>query len=68
MQQSEVVTLTESEVARRLNVSVSGLRKWRREKQGPRFVRIGRRLIRYRERDLWIWLEENAAVERAASK
>ena len=52
----EDVILTESEAARRLGVSVSGLRKWRREQTGPQFIRIGR-LIRYSLDDLQGWLE-----------
>ena len=48
--------LTEAETARRLGISVSGLRKWRREGQGPRFIRLGSRLIRYSVPDLDAWL------------
>jgi len=54
---SEVVT--ESEAARRLGMSSSGLRKWRNEGTGPRFVRCGR-LVRYLARDLEAWLDTHA--------
>ena len=50
------IIVSESEAARRLDVSVSGLRKWRRERSGPQFIRIGR-LIRYSLDDIQIWLE-----------
>ncbi len=50
--------LTESETARRFGVSVGGLRKWRREGQGPNFIRLGR-LIRYSVPDLEEWLIAN---------
>ena len=42
--------LTEREVAELLRVSVSGVRKWRLQRTGPRFVKIGR-LVRYHRRD-----------------
>ena len=59
MQQTISVTdvLTELEAASRLGVSISGLRKWRNGGTGPKFVRLGR-LIRYRVRDLEIWLND----------
>jgi predicted DNA-binding transcriptional regulator AlpA len=56
METVQDLLLTESETARRLGVSVSGLRKWRREGQGPRFIRLGSRLIRYSVPDLDAWL------------
>lgn len=47
---------TEQEAARALHVSVSLLRKWRREGKGPKFVRLEQRLIRYDLADLRSWL------------
>ena len=58
MEVIQELLLTESETARRLGISVSGLRKWRREGQGPRFIRLGR-LIRYSVPDLEEWLVAN---------
>lgn len=49
---------TEPETARRLGVSVSGLRKWRREGTGPQFIRMGR-LVRYSALDIEAWLLAN---------
>ena len=43
--------LTEREAARRLRVSVSLLRKWRRSLGGPPFLKLGA-AVRYAERDL----------------
>ncbi len=51
--------LTESELARRARVSISVLRKWRREGQGPRFLKLGR-LVRYRAQDIQAWLDAHA--------
>ena len=48
-----------AEAARQLRVSVTGLRKWRREGTGPRYVRLGGRLIRYRQTDIAQWVEGN---------
>ncbi len=58
MEVIQELLLTESETARRLGISVSGLRKWRRGGQGPRFIRLGR-LIRYSVPDLEEWLVAN---------
>jgi hypothetical protein len=47
--------MTEDEVARRLNVSVASLRRWRLLGKGPAFKKIGP-LVRYRSEDLDVWL------------
>jgi hypothetical protein len=33
--------LTEDEVAKQLNVSVASMRRWRLERRGPHFVKVG---------------------------
>ena len=48
--------LNESEVADMLGVTVSCLRRWRYERRGPRFIKLGR-LVRYPARDLADWIE-----------
>jgi transcriptional regulator with XRE-family HTH domain len=53
------VAMSESELARRANVSIAVLRKWRRDRSGPRYLKLGR-LIRYLARDVDMWLEEHA--------
>jgi excisionase family DNA binding protein len=47
--------LTELEVSHVLRVSLATLRKWRVEKRGPRFIKIGS-LVRYQLEDLREWL------------
>lgn len=47
--------LNEQEVSKRLNVSVATLRRWRLEKRGPMFVKVGS-LVRYRPEDLDLWV------------
>jgi hypothetical protein len=47
--------LTESDVAQKLHVSLACLRRWRLEKRGPQFVKIGQ-LVRYRPDELENWL------------
>lgn len=47
--------LTEAEVAKKLHVSLACLRRWRLEKRGPQFVKIGQ-LVRYRPDELENWL------------
>ena len=47
--------LNEQEVSKRLNVSVATLRRWRLEKGGPTFIKVGS-LVRYRPEDLDSWV------------
>ena len=48
--------LNETEVAKKLRVSLACLRRWRLEKRGPVFLKIGP-LVRYRQEDLDAWLQ-----------
>ena len=56
---SSQVFLTEAEAAEYLRVSRSYLRKARCYGGGPRYVRIGKRAIRYRIEDLDAWIDQN---------
>ena len=47
--------LTETDLARVLRVSLATLRKWRVDKRGTRFIKIGP-LVRYQLDDLREWL------------
>ena len=48
--------LKETEVAKKLRVSLACLRRWRLEKRGPAFVKIGQ-LVRYRPDQLELWIQ-----------
>jgi predicted DNA-binding transcriptional regulator AlpA len=48
--------LNEKEVARWVGISVSGIRRWRLLRRGPRFLKIGS-LVRYRREDVTAWLD-----------
>lgn len=52
--------LTTEQVAEFLNVSVRTVRKWRYE-GAIDAVKVGRRLVRYRLRDVLEWLETNGS-------
>jgi len=56
--------LNEHEVADSCSISVLTLRKWRSQKRGPEFVKIGA-LVRYRPEDVdaWIAAQKSAGVE-----
>jgi len=54
--------LTEQEVSKRVNVSVATLRRWRLEKRGPIFVKVGS-LVRYRPEDLDSWVAALSALQ-----
>ena len=43
--------LTEEDVAQQLHVSVASLRRWRIERRGPQFIKVGS-LVRYRPEEL----------------
>jgi predicted DNA-binding transcriptional regulator AlpA len=47
--------LTEEDVAQQLHVSVASLRRWRIERRGPQFIKVGS-LVRYRPEELEAWL------------
>lgn len=47
--------LTEEEVAKRLHISVASIRRWRLERRGPQFIKVGS-LVRYRPENLESWL------------
>jgi len=49
--------LTEDETSKVLQCTKAALRRWRRERRGPRFVKLGR-LIRYRESDLESFVDQ----------
>ena len=51
--------LNEHEVAPIIGVRVKTLRNWRVQGVGPRFVRTGRKLVRYRLSDVLAWQEAN---------
>jgi len=51
-----VMLLTEPEVAERLRVSLACLRRWRLERRGPRFLKVGS-LVRYPADELNRWIE-----------
>jgi nitrite reductase/ring-hydroxylating ferredoxin subunit len=48
---------TESEVAEQLRVSEATLRRWRTEKFGPRYFKVGV-LVRYRAGDVFAFLDK----------
>jgi hypothetical protein len=47
--------LTEEDVAKQLHISVASLRRWRLERRGPPFIKVGS-LVRYRPEEMEAWL------------
>lgn len=58
MQYNHEHLLTEKQVAQILSCTVSALRKWRRERRGPKFTKLYR-LIRYRDCDVASFVEQH---------
>ncbi len=52
--------LHEAEAAKYLSVSKYTLRNWRHKLKGPRFLKLGGHVIRYRLSDLEKFLEESS--------
>ena len=50
--------LTEEEAAEFLGYSKRALQNWRHRGDGPPFIRISERAVRYRRRDLIAWCED----------
>jgi hypothetical protein len=49
--------LNEHQVAQVLNLSVGTIRRWRLLGRGPRFLKVGGVLVRYRPTDVYGWLD-----------
>ncbi|MCC6192812.1 MAG: helix-turn-helix domain-containing protein [Anaerolineales bacterium] len=49
--------LAEHEAAASLSIAVQTLRNWRWKGEGPRFVKVGKRAVRYRRADLAAFVE-----------
>lgn len=54
--------LTEGQAARILSVSCSWLQKRRGDGTGPRWIRLGRRAVRYRKADLDDYVRSGQAI------
>ena len=59
--------LNEHEVASSCSISVLTLRKWRSQKRGPQFVKIGT-LVRYRPEDVDAWIGAQTASYEALAE
>lgn len=57
--------LDENEAATTLNVAVQTLRNWRWKGEGPRYVKVGARLVRYRRSDLAAFVEAGSTGKAA---
>jgi predicted DNA-binding transcriptional regulator AlpA len=60
--------IREPEAADYLGYSVRALQNWRLRGGGPRFVRVSRRSIRYRRRDLNAWANGRIASSTSNSE
>lgn len=59
--------LADTEAAKYLNVAIQTVRNWRWKRTGPKWSRIGQRIIRYRRRDLDDFIARGASEQDAAA-
>jgi predicted DNA-binding transcriptional regulator AlpA len=52
--------MTEEQVAKLLTVSVSTVKRLRVSGEGPRSIRISKRVVRYRRQDVLDWMRQRA--------
>lgn len=57
--------LDENEASASLSVAVQTLRNWRWRGEGPRYVKVGARLVRYRRSDLAAFVDAGASGKAA---
>lgn len=48
--------LTEQQISKLTKIPASTLRSWRKRGRGPRYLRLGDRVVRFRRRDINEWL------------
>lgn len=41
---------------------IATLARWRKEGYGPKWIRVGKRKVFYRESDLALWFKENETL------
>lgn len=58
--------LDETEASATLSVAVQTLRNWRWKGEGPRYLKIGKRTVRYRRADLDAFVEAGTPGKAAA--
>ncbi|MEQ8508077.1 MAG: helix-turn-helix domain-containing protein [Rhodospirillaceae bacterium] len=51
--------LNENEAARMLGFTIRALQNWRVRGGGPQFVKLSKRSVRYRRRDLLEWINKH---------
>jgi predicted DNA-binding transcriptional regulator AlpA len=57
---SERIAYTEVEVEALTGIKRKTLQGWRLRRQGPRYIKVGRRLVRYPAEDLHGWINSRS--------
>lgn len=55
-----------NEVAQMLKITANTLQIWRHQGKGPRYVKLSRRAVRYRKKDILDWVQ-NSMIETEAT-
>jgi predicted DNA-binding transcriptional regulator AlpA len=64
---TDMMLLTEKEVAKMTSFSIRTLQSWRTRGDGPQFVKISARCVRYRARDVEDWIEQRLRLSTSDS-
>ncbi len=51
-----------NELSEMLGVTVNALQIWRHQGRGPKYIKLSRRAVRYREQDILAWMD-NSIIE-----
>ena len=65
--ETPVGLLDESEAASLLGIAVPTLRNWRWKREGPSYVKLGARMVRYRRSDLAAFVEAGSTAKAGAA-
>jgi predicted DNA-binding transcriptional regulator AlpA len=62
MAHEQVLIVTPDQAARLVGLTIHTLQRMRTEGNGPKFIKLGKRRVGYRARDLAEWLDGRAAT------
>lgn len=65
-QRANQAMLSTSQAAQLMGIVEKTLEKWRRRGKGPRYHRLGNRMVRYAQEDVEAWIASREGMEQSA--